>query len=58
MINKLRVSRLMAAIILIFIFNGFGAMFMILGFVETIMDGRDIAPISLRKLITRKFEKQ
>ncbi|MGM9974513.1 MAG: YybS family protein [Clostridiaceae bacterium] len=58
LINKLRVSRLMAAIILIFIFNGFGAMFMILGFVETIMDGRDIAPISLRKLITRKFEKQ
>ena len=45
-------------VILIFTFNAFGVIFMILGFVETIMDGRDVAPASLRKFITRKFEKQ
>ncbi|WP_426350989.1 DUF2232 domain-containing protein [Alloiococcus sp. CFN-8] len=55
--NKLHVSRMFTVIILIFIFNSFGAILMIFGFVETIMDGRDIAPASLRKLITSKFEK-
>lgn len=58
LMNKLHVSKIMTAIILIFTFSSFGVMFMILGFVETIMDGRDIAPTSLRKLITSKFEKQ
>ena len=55
---KLHISKIPTAIILIFTFNTFGGIFMILGFVETIMDGRDIAPNSLRKFITRKFEKQ